>query len=221
MLILSWIFLFIFIASSIVHLYASAKCNDKLRGMSKGFIVLSLALWYLCVAHPVRWIIFAALLLSWAGDVLLIPKGVKWFVAGGIAFMASHLCFALAYLPQIDFASINIGVIIIAAVAYGSAVVFIFRGLNPHLKRVLFYPMFFYLLINGLNNCFAFYQLMSRPCAATAVIFFGAVLFFASDSILFFVRFNKNTRFKSHFPVMLTYILAEFMITYGLVLLGG
>ena len=50
------------------------------------------------------------------------------------------------------------------------------------------------------------------PCLATVVTFIGAVLFFASDSTLFFVRFKKDGLLKTHFLVMLTYILGEFLI---------
>ena len=46
-----------------------------------------------------------------------------------------------------------------------------------------------------------------------------AVLFFASDSILFFVRFKKDCVFKTHFMVMLTYILAQFLIVEGFILM--
>ena len=49
----------------------------------------------------------------------------------------------------------------------------------------------------------------------------GAVSFFVSDSILFYVRFRKGRPFKTHFGVMLTYLLAEFLIVAGFVLLAG
>ena len=70
-------------------------------------------------------------------------------------------------------------------------------------------------------NCFALYQLTSLPCLATAVTFIGAVLFFASDSTLFFVRFKKDGLLKTHFLVMLTSILGEFLIVEGFILLAA
>ena len=62
---------------------------------------------------------------------------------------------------------------------------------------------------------------ISLPCLATAVTFIGAVLFFASDSTLFFVRFKKDGLLKTHFLVMLTYILGEFLIVEGFILLAA
>lgn len=217
---MEYIFLAIFLISSTIHLYASKKDDKKLRAKTKGFILLALLGWYCCRADSVATMVVVAILTSWLGDVLLIPKGNKWFAVGGVSFMVSHVCFALCYLPQISFSAIPLWAIILIALVYFAIVCVLFKSLREHLPKLLFYPMFFYLLINGTMNCFAFFQLLSMPCAATWVVFIGAVLFFISDSTLFFVRFKKNTIFKTHFTVMLTYITAEFMIVQGLIMLS-
>lgn len=214
-------FLAVFAISSIIHLYASLKSNKKLRAYTKGFILIGLLGWYCCVASPVLCIVVAAIATSWLGDVLLIPHGTKWFTAGGISFLASHLCFAFAYMANINFAVIPVWAIIAIALVYFTIACFVFKGLRPHLPKALFYPMFVYLLANGTMNCFAFYQLLSVPCTATIITFIGAVLFFISDSTLFYVRFKKDSVFKNHFIVMLTYIIAEFLIVWGLVLIAA
>lgn len=214
------VFLAIFLISSSIHLYASAKRNVRLRACTKPFILLGLLGWYCFSANPVNWLAAAAVFLSWLGDVLLIPPGTGWFTAGGISFMLSHLCFAAVYSRHINFGLIPVWLVLIVAIIYGTAVFIVFRGLKKCLPKRLFWPMLGYLCINGVNNCCALYQLFCTPCFASAVIYLGAVLFFASDSILFYVRFNKQTRWKSHFPVMLTYIIAEFLIVYGIMMMG-
>lgn len=217
---MKYVFLAIFVISSAIHLYASRKRDVKLRAYTKGFILLALLGWYCCSVDRVSPVVVVALLASWLGDVLLIPKGVKWFVAGGISFMVSHAFFVLTYYPHVDFSVIPLWLIVAAAAVYFAAVWLVFRGLKAHLPKALFYPMFLYLLINGTMNCFAFYQLVSLPCAATAVTFIGAMLFFASDSLLFYTRFKKETKLKTHFPVMVTYIFAEFLIVLGIIMLA-
>lgn len=214
------VFFAVFLISGIIHLYASLKQDKRMRAYSKVFILLGLLGWYCVSAQNIRWIVVAAIAFSWLGDVLLIPKGVKWFTLGGISFMVSHLCFVFSYKPQVDFSSFPIVIAIIAAAVYFCAVCLVFKGLKTWLPKALFYPMFLYLLINGTMNCFAFYQLMSMPCAASIITFVGAMLFFSSDSILFYVRFKKDTMWKTHFPVMLTYIIAEYMIVLGLIMIG-
>ena len=47
--------------------------------------------------------------------------------------------------------------------------------------------------------------------------FFKNLLFFISDSTLFFVRFKKDGRLKTHFWVMLTYSIGELLIVSGLI----
>ncbi len=213
---LSYAFLAVFIISTAVHLYASLKQNTKMRNVTKPFILLSLLGFYALSAGYVSVFIILALAFSWLGDVLLIPKGTKWFTAGGIAFMVSHAFFIAGYCRDIDFASIPIFLIALLAAFFIVTVGIIFSKLKPHLPKALFYPMFLYLLINGAMNCFAIFRCVSNPTAATITTAVGAALFFVSDSSLFFVRFNKESRMKTHFIVMLTYSIGEFLIVLGL-----
>ncbi len=213
-----YVFLSIFIIAAVIHLYASLKTNKKLRAITKPWLLLSLLGYYCCVVESPLCIVVAAIITSWLGDVLLIPKGTKWFTAGGISFLASHICFIVAYSRFVDFSAIPLWAVILCAAVYFAASVLVFRGLKTCLPKKLFYPMFIYLLINGTMNCFALYQLLTEVSCATVVTFIGALLFFISDSTLFYVRFNKNSIFKTHFVVMLTYIIAEFLIVYGFIL---
>lgn len=210
------VFLAVFVLSTAVHLYASLKKNTRLRNITKPFILLSLLGFYVLAAHAPAAAIILALIFSWIGDVLLIPKGVKWFTAGGIAFMVSHVFFILGYCRDIDFSGIPPILIVILAVFFASAVAFIFSKLKPHLPKALFYPMFLYLLINGAMNCFAIFRCVSLNNAAGLITAVGAALFFISDSSLFFVRFKKESRLKTHFLVMLTYSIGELLIVLGL-----
>ena len=217
---MKFFFLATFITVSVIHLYASLKRNEKLRALTKVFILLFLLGWYCFSTAKVSEIVILAILFSWLGDMLLIPDGNAWFAAGGIAFGLSHVFFIIAYNINTDLAAVPLWVIILAAAVYLTASVFVFRRLKPHLPKFLFCPMFIYLLVNGTMNCFALYQLVSTPCAAAAITFIGATQFFISDATLFYVSFNENAKLKTHFAVMLTYIIAEFLIVFGLTMLG-
>ena len=213
---MNYAFLAVFVLSTAVHLYASLKKNTKMRNITKPFILASLLGFYAVSASEVSLYIVLALIFSWLGDVLLMPKGVKWFTVGGIAFMISHAFFIAGYCRDIVFSQIPVALIALLAVFFVVTVGFIFSKLKPHLPKALFYPMFLYLLINGAMNCFAIFRCVSSPTAATITTAIGAALFFVSDSSLFFVRFNKNSRMKTHFIVMLTYSIGEFLIVLGL-----
>lgn len=213
---MKYVFLAVFIIATAIHLYASLKQDKKMRNMTKPFILLALLGFYVMAARVPSTFIILALIFSWLGDVLLMPKGVKWFTAGGIAFMISHVFFILGYLKDVNFAAIPVWLVILLAVFFVSVVTYIFSKLKPHLPKALFYPMFLYLLINGAMNCFAIFRWVSVPSAATLTTAIGAALFFISDSSLFFVRFNKESRMKTHFLVMLTYSIGELLIVLGL-----
>lgn len=218
---MNYLFLAVFIIVSAVHLYGSYKDDRRIRNISKGFILPALVGYYALSVPEPSWLVIAALLTSWLGDVLLIPKGVGWFTAGGISFMASHFLFIMIYLPQVSFALVPWWLVAIIAAVYLTVVVLVFRALKPYLPKPLFWPMLLYLMINGGMNMFALMQLLCMPCAATAVTFIGAVMFFISDSTLFFVRFHKkDVVWKRHFIVMLTYIAAELLITQGIIMLA-
>ena len=72
---MKYVFLVAFIVSTAIHLYASLKQNTKLRNYSKPFILLALLGFYALTARSVLLAIILALIFSWIGDVLLIPKG--------------------------------------------------------------------------------------------------------------------------------------------------
>ena len=210
------VFLAVFVLSTAVHLYASYRKEAKLRNITKPFILLSLLGFYVLAARAPAAAVILALIFSWLGDVLLIPKGTKWFTAGGIAFMISHAFFIAGYRKDVDFSRLPLPLILFLAVFFAAIVTVLFSKLKPHLPKALFYPMFLYLLINGARNCFAVFRCVSLGTAAGAVTAVGAALFFISDCTLFFVRFKKDSRIKSHFLVMLTYSLGELLIVLGL-----
>ncbi|MBO4839269.1 MAG: lysoplasmalogenase [Lachnospiraceae bacterium] len=216
--ILRYLMLAVFLVSAGIHLYASLKNDKPLRNKTKPFILTGLLGFYCCAAKPVVLFAVLALAFSWLGDLLLIPKGNKWFTAGGIAFMVSHVFFILTYLRQTELGSIRPAVIAGLILFFVTASLVFFKYLRPHLPKALFYPMLAYLILNGLMNCFAWFRCLTLRNTAGLVTAAGALLFFLSDSSLFLVRFHKNSPLKTHFWVMLTYSLGEFLIVLGLIM---
>ena len=201
-----------------VHLYASLRQDKSLRAKTKPFILLALLAYYCFSADPVLLTVVLALFFSWLGDVLLIPEGLKWFTAGGISFMVSHFFFVVTYARMTDPDKVWKAALVLLPVLFIIATAVIFKKLQPYLPKALFWPMLLYLLINGAMNCFAWFRSMSAPGSAAVITAVGALLFYISDTSLFFVRFNKDGRLQTHFLVMLTYSLGEFLIVLGLIL---
>ena len=215
---MKYLFLVIFAITTTIHLYASLKKDQHLRNISKPWILLSLLGFYLCAAPEIKLSVVLALIFSWIGDMFLILKGVKWFTIGGISFMISHFFFIISYCEYIDFANLNKVVVCVLISLFVIAATIIFKYLKPYLLKQLLYPMYLYLIVNGLMNCFAWFRSMCSSGFASVATAIGALLFFISDSSLFFVRFNPNSKLKTHFLVMLTYSIGELLIVLGLVL---
>ncbi|MBR0510813.1 MAG: lysoplasmalogenase [Clostridia bacterium] len=218
------IFIILFCTASAVHLFDSAR-DSKRRGITKPMLLVFLLIWYLFAAKDAGkewniWLI-AAIATSWLGDVLLMPKGNKWFVIGGISFLISHLLFIAVYVPQVDFAAVNLWVIIPVAFVYGLISFSIMYAVRKNTPKPMFAPMLLYLAANSSMNLFALMQFMTLKNVWAAVAYAGAVLFFTSDCTLFLVRYheNKDLIFKKHFTVMFTYIAGEFLITLGILFL--
>ena len=217
--VLSCVFLTVFCVSAAAHLVRCWQGSPKSR-YTKPLLVSSLLLFCAFAAPSPNLLLLAALFASWAGDVLLMPKGSRWFVAGGIAFLISHALFLFVYLPHIGWAAAGWAAPIAAAVylAVSAAVMRAIWKETPGAMRV---PMFLYLAANGTMNVFALSMLVGAPCPGAALAYAGAVLFFASDAVLFLSRYyKKKDRIpRRGFLIMLTYIAGEALIAFGVLLL--
>ncbi len=218
-----YLFPSLFALTSAVHLYDSWKDNASARAKTKPFLLLFLALFYISATKNLNIFLLLALITSWLGDVLLIPKGNKWFIMGGISFMAAHVFFILLYARHIKLENAIWPIVIPMTVIYYGISILVIRDLRHTTPKMMQAPMCFYLLCNSTMNLFALLQLMSHNNLGGWLTFIGAILFFVSDCSLFIVRYSNrpNIIYKKHFTVMLTYLLGEFLIVLGILQILG
>ena len=209
--------------SSLIHLYHSWIDDYSKRRYTKPLLLIFIILYYIFSVDDYSLLLIAALFTSWLGDVLLMPNGDKWFVMGGISFMATHILLVFVYALNFEFSKVIWPVIIPVSLIYYGVSAVIIHNLKPSTPKMMLFPMYFYLLCNSTMNVFALMQVTSLRCKGAVVAYIGAVLFFISDCTLFLVRYHKNKDliFKKHFVVMLTYILGEFLITQGVIMLAA
>lgn len=212
----------LFLLLSSIHLYHSWHDAAKHRAMTKPFLLLLLAIFYVCAAPRISLVLLLALLTSWLGDVLLIPKGHKWFIIGGVSFLTSHFLFIAVYAPAIRWTSVPLVLLVLLAVVYYGVSLRIILAVRPTTPKIMVAPMYLYLLANGTMNLFALTRLFTLRTAGSAVAYAGAVLFFISDCVLFLVRYHRDRDiiFKRHFSVMLTYLTGEMLIVLGMLMNG-
>ncbi|HSA60504.1 MAG TPA: lysoplasmalogenase [bacterium] len=122
-------------------------------------------------------LIFAALGLSWAGDLLLIPKSSKWFLAGLASFFFAHLLFCAAFAVRgVSFAlyDFRVGLPVLATGLAG-------RWILPHVERkttLMKIPVIAYMAAITVMTILA---LGAAKNSGNPWIGVGAVLFYVSD----------------------------------------
>ena len=217
---LPYIFLALYVIVSGIHLFHSWS-DDPKRRYSKPFLLILLILYYVFSTDKFSWALLCALATSWLGDVLLIPKGTKWFVAGGISFLFCHVFFVIVYFPAVVWQNVIWWILIPAAILYYGISVRLTLTIKHNVPIAVLIPMIFYLIMNSTMNLFALAQLMTLHSAGSIVAYIGAVSFFISDCTLYLVRYhdNKELIFEKHFTVMLTYLLGEALITIGMLMI--
>ena len=193
------------------------------RKFTKPFLIPLILLYYVTSTDHLIWFLVLALIFSWLGDVFLMFQGNTWFTVGGCFFGVSHIFFVLTYVNQIHWSVVRLSVLIPVAVVYIVITTLIILAVIKQTPKKMLPAMYLYLIANSTMNVFAVMQLESMPSAGSIIALIGAILFFISDCSLFLVRYSKHPEwiFKKHFTVMLTYIVGEFLITQGILMLVG
>jgi len=123
------------------------------------------------------WAIVAALVLSFAGDVLLIPKATAWFAAGLVSFLLGHLGFAAAFVARGVSPAWALG-----ALPFACAAAFVVhRWLRPRAPGRLRGPVTAYIVVISAMVVLAFGTFGHRPDAQGGLLVGAALAFFCSD----------------------------------------
>lgn len=166
-----------------------------------------------------KWLLFA-LLFSWTGDVVLLfdDRGELFFIIGLVSFLIAHFLYIILFLQQKREKTANkffliLGILLVLAYLYGMLSL-LFPVLGPLKIPVAVYAstislMFVMAIRGGLT--------WSKPM--NLLILNGAFAFVVSDSILALNKFLIKMPNPS-FLIMSTYIIAQYLITLGILKLN-
>jgi len=210
------IILLLFFLALCVHLYAIVAQMPTIRIISK-CLLLPLLIIYLTVSTPnttaIKKMALLALFFSWLGDVVLLSEG-NFFVLGMLAFTMAHvrngkILVRLQAFQLTGATWIGLGLALgtISLVYY-----FLQYSLGTFLIPVVVYMVFIstvWVLSFNLTN--------HPKYKAAAINFFipGMFLFVLSDGILAFNKFLLHQPERWDIWVMLTYALAQWLLTEG------
>ncbi len=161
-----------------------------------------------------KWLILA-LLSSWIGDIVLMfqDDNANYFIIGLLCFLIAHMSYILLFIKEIKSSSLNPKVDTKFYFAIGGFWMFMVYLLFPHLGEMLI-PVMIYSLVISIMMGFAYYVQYVRKSALPQWIFWGAIFFVLSDSILAFNKFYTPLPIAS-LGIMSTYVVAQYLIVKG------
>ncbi len=164
--------------------------------------------WLAGIDGPVETAVFIGLLLSWWGDVLLMPSGKKWFLAGLVAFLLGHIGFLTAFLVQ----GLSLSHSVLGLVGACLLAIPIGRWLLPQVDKAMQHPVLAYLIVITLMVAGAVGAMGTgasiwMPCAAFA--------FFLSDLSVAIDRFIRPS-FLNRLWGLPLYYAAQWMFVVAL-----
>jgi uncharacterized membrane protein YhhN len=199
-----------------VHLYAIVAQMPTIRIISK-CLLLPLLIIYLTVSTPnttaIKKMALLALFFSWLGDVVLLSEG-NYFVLGMLAFTMAHVRNG-KILVRLQAFQLTGATWIGLGLALGT-ISLVYYFLQTSLETFLI-PVVVYMVFISTVWVLSFNLTNHPKYKAAAINFFipGMFLFVLSDGILAFNKFLLHQPERWDIWVMLTYALAQWLLTEG------
>lgn len=207
--------LVIFVISMVVQLMAQVYDWPMLSMVSKPILMPSLIAYFyfsVNVKNPMAFYVALALFFSWLGDVFLMFQDITslYFIVGLLSFLIAHVLYAflfrktnLGFKPRAFTHATGFLMVI-----YGILLVFL---LWPGLGELKIPVMLYTTVILAMT-----FTALYRKAEGSSLVLIGAILFVTSDSMLALNKFSE-TFYGARFWIMATYILAQFLITTGMI----
>ena len=217
------VFFKIYIAFSFIYLlllylgYESLDCYLK-----PALIPLLIVGVYFSKKFPTQNILLTALVFSWIGDVILLFADIAeiYFILGLVSFLISHIIYCILFNRQIkEKIKKNTIIFIFGSLIIACYLIGMLSVLLPALGDLKI-PVIVYASVISVMLLFAYNGLLIWKKPANQYVFFGALFFVISDSILAINKFHMPIQ-KSSFIIMLTYLVAQYLIVKGILKLNS
>jgi uncharacterized membrane protein YhhN len=133
-----------------------------------------------------RWWVVAALVLSLAGDVFLLPRP-DWFVAGLASFLLGHVAYVVGFLVRGGGSPWALAAVVVVAVAGAVVGTRVLRAVRDGPDPSLALPVVAYMAVISA-------MVVTAAASGVVLAIVGALLFYASDATLALDRFQRPRR---------------------------
>lgn len=217
------LFLKIYIGFSIFYLLLLLSGYESFDLFLKPILISLLGFGvYFHKKFPSKNIVLTALLFSWIGDVILLFADIAeiYFILGLVAFLISHVIYSVLFNKQTKIRlKKNKALFLLGSIIIGCYLVGMLSILLPTLGELKI-PVIVYATVISLMLLFAFNGFLIWKKPGNQYVFVGAIVFVSSDSILALNKFYTPIE-KSSFFIMLTYLVAQYLIVTGILKLNS
>ncbi|PWK21385.1 putative membrane protein YhhN [Maribacter polysiphoniae] len=210
-------FLPIFTLLVLIDLYVGSIGDDAMRHFTKPLILCSLMVYFAIngrqLGKPTYGLMLMALFFSWLGDAFLMYDGISshYFVAGLLSFLLAHVVYTVLFFRKRNTPFSNTFWLVLGLLAFYGG--FLFFQIQAGLGALKI-PVIFYVAVILLMALAAFGRKGKVRQYSFNLVFWGALFFIASDSILAINKFLIDVPY-SHLLIMGTYATAQYLITQG------
>jgi uncharacterized membrane protein YhhN len=217
----NWLWAFAFFA--LINLMAEVFGSQQMEYFSKPFLMPTLAMWfYFSTKGNNDWLrnaVLWGLFFSTLGDVLLmlVPQNDKipFFIFGLGAFLLAQLFYSSGFLSKSAFRQGFLAKNKIFVLPFLAYMIGLLSLLWSGLPSALRLPVSIYGMAITFMALAAFNLKGVLSEKAFQWTFLGALLFVLSDSLIAVNKFGMPFQ-GAHFAIMLTYIVGQFLIVYGI-----
>jgi len=205
----------LFLLVAVLELITEIYAMHKLNMVVKPLLMISLAIYFIFSVEKkssIAFLVVVALMFSWFGDVFLLFQHLSsiYFVLGLLSFLLAQATYiyifrktSSKFKPKLF--TYSTGFLLIL---YGSLLLLLmWPSLGAMEMPVAVYTGV--IIIMGLSSLF-------RQAAGASYILVGTMLFITSDSMIAINKFY-NPIDGARFWIMLTYILAQYLIVAGMI----
>lgn len=160
--------------------------------------------------RPFDWLLVAGLALGAVGDVALIPRSRRAFLAGLVAFLLGHLAYTAAFMQRadvLDLPLLPLGLVVLAGAG-------LFAYFRPYLGRML-WPVAAYAGVISLMLASAWAVVAASADAPGWQLATGATLFYLSDITVARSRFVPGAEFTNRAVGLPLYYAAQFLFAFS------
>lgn len=205
--------MFLFTITAIIHIFFCYQNLEQLRRLTKPLLIPLLIGYYWTSVSDANILVILALISAFFGDVLLLGKDKRCFVAGLTAFLLGHIIYLVLF--SSDFNIEKLGLWLLVVFFYLIVGIVAYQSLSRGVGRLKI-PIITYIAILETMSVFAFFSLWLNPSLGRLLVYIGTLLFCLSDYLLarrVFIQANA----RPHLMVMSTYLAAELLIVMGMV----